>query len=223
LRIQGNIVAVQERRILDWFCARMPPSVSPNQLSAIGVSGALIAFAGYAGSTVAPGFLWLASLGLILHWFGDSMDGSLARWRRTERPRFGHFFDHSIDALGNGVIMLGLGCSLHVRMDVAMAALAGYLLMTVHVLLKQQSQGVFQLSFLAFGPTELRLCLIAMNTSMWLWGSAVYPIGHHVFTPYDLLVALAAATFGVLFVVETARTSRELALLDPPPRAAGGA
>lgn len=218
MRIQANIVALQERRLLNWLCARMPAFVTSDQLSAVGMAGALIALAGYVASRSAPGFLWLASLGLALHWFGDSMDGSLARARGTERPLFGHFLDHSIDSLGNGIIMLGLGSSLYVRMDVAMAALAGYLLMTVHVLLKQQAEGVFQLSFLALGPTELRICLVAMNTAMWLWGGTFFEVGSAGFTPYDMLVVFAAIIFGSLYVVETARTARHLALIDPPKR-----
>lgn len=223
LRIQANIVAVQERRLLNWFCAKMPGFVTSNELSAVGVAGAVLVLIGYVASRNSPAFLWLASLGLVVHWFGDSMDGSLARWRKTERPVFGHFLDHSIDALGNAIIMIGLGTSLFVRMDVAMAALAGYLLMTIHVFLKQHAQGVFQLSFLAFGPTELRLCIIAMNTAMWLWGTTLYSVAGYVFTPYDLLVAFAAGIFGLLFVIATTNTSRELALIDPPKRRAGDA
>ena len=218
MRIQANMVAVQERRLLNWFCANMPAPVTSNMLSAVGVAGAVLVLAGYIASRSAPGFLWLASVGLVVHWFGDSMDGSLARWRKTERPVFGHFLDHSIDALGNAIIMLGLGTSLFVRMDVAMAALAGYLLMTIHVFLKQHAQGVFQLSFLAFGPTELRMCIILMNTAMWLWGTAIYVVGGYVFTPYDVVVAFAAGVFGVLFIIATTNTSRELAVLDPPKR-----
>lgn len=223
MRIQANMVAVQERRLLNWLCANMPASVTSNMLSAVGVAGAVLVLLGYLASRSMPGFLWLASLGLVVHWFGDSMDGSLARWRKTERPVFGHFLDHSIDALGNAIIMLGLGASLFVRMDVAMAALAGYLLMSIHVFLKQHAQGVFQLSFLAFGPTELRLCIILMNTAMWLWGGAIYTVGGYAFTPYDVIIAFAAAVFGTLFVVTTTNTSRELALIDPPKQRADDA
>lgn len=218
MRIQANIVALQERRLLNWLCANMPAWVTSNALSAVGVAGAVLVLVGYIASRSATGFLWLASFGLLLHWFGDSMDGSLARWRKTERPVFGHFLDHSIDALGNAIIMFGLGTSLFVRMDVAMAALAGYLLMTIHVFLKQHAQGVFQLSFLAFGPTELRMIIVAMNISMWLWGTSAIMIAGYGFTPYDLLVTFAAIMFGLLFVIETLRTSAQLSIVDPPKR-----
>ena len=216
MRIQANIVAIQERRLLNWLCARMPPFVTSNRLSAVGVIGALIALAGYVASRAHPAFLWLASLGLVLHWFGDSMDGSLARARKTERPVFGYFLDHSIDSLGNAIIMLGLGASLFVRMDVALAALVGYLLMTIHVVLKQHAQGVFQISFLAFGPTELRICIVAMNTAMWLWGGSIFVVHGIAFTPYDVPVAFAALVLGLLFVLETFGTARLLSLVDPP-------
>jgi archaetidylinositol phosphate synthase len=217
LRIQANIVAVQERILLNWACSKMPRAVTPNHMSAVGVSGALLVLAGYAATWFAPGFLWLASLGLVLHWFGDSMDGSLARWRATERPRFGYFFDHSIDALGNAVIMLGLGCSVYVRMDVAMAALAGYLLMTIHVLLKKQAENVFQLSFLALGPTELRLGLIILNIIMWIGGPiAIERAGRDV-SIYDVPIFAFAVAVGLVYVVVTVRTSARLSKEDPPP------
>jgi phosphatidylglycerophosphate synthase len=98
-RIQQNLLAIQERRLLDWLCARMPGWVTPDQLTGIGMVGAAMILAGYMASNVAPGWLLLSIAGYFVHWFGDSMDGSLARFRRIERPNFGYFLDHSCDAM----------------------------------------------------------------------------------------------------------------------------
>src|SRR5688572_11914557 len=99
-RIQGNLLAVQERRLLTWICQRLPAWVTPDQLTVLALLGAVAVFAGYAGSNFDRNWLWLPVAGYIVHWFGDSLDGSLARFRAIERPRYGYFVDHSADVLG---------------------------------------------------------------------------------------------------------------------------
>src|SRR5437868_426000 len=92
-RIQQNVLASAERRLLNWMCARMPSWVTPDRLTALGMLGAILVFAGYAASNWLHAWLWLAIFGYGIQWFGDSMDGSLARYRHIERPRFGYFLD----------------------------------------------------------------------------------------------------------------------------------
>ena len=119
-RIQQNILAVSERRLLTWLASRMPPSVTPDRLTSIGFIGAALVAAGYALSAFYVGWLWLSVVAYFINWFGDSLDGSLARFRKIERPKFGYFIDHSTDALGNMLIVLGLGLSPFLRMVVAL-------------------------------------------------------------------------------------------------------
>ena len=155
-RIQSNVLAAGERRLLIWLCARMPPWVTPDFLTGLGFVGAISVFLGYALSVWHPAWLWLAIAGYGIHWFGDSLDGSLARYRQIERPAFGYFIDHSTDALANLIAMAGLGLSIYVDLDVALFTLAGYLLLSIHAFLAARVVGEIRLSYLAGGPTELR-------------------------------------------------------------------
>ena len=203
-RVQGNILAAAERRLLTWLCARMPAWVVPDQLTALGFVGALLVFAGYLLSRSEAAWLWLSVAGYAINWFGDSLDGSLARYRRTERPRFGHFVDHSIDAFANMLGMVGLGLTVFVRLDVAMFALIGYLLLTVHVMLRMRATGAMQLSFAYGGPTELRLALVGLTLSMLLAGRLPTPAGISV---YDAIVGGVAVILVVIFVWHTVQTA----------------
>lgn len=217
-RVQDNILARRERQLLNWLCARMPPVVTPDRLTWLGVLGAVAVFSGYAASNLDPIFLWFATLGFILHWFGDSLDGSLARYRQIERPRYGYFLDHSIDALCNLAIMTGAGLTPYIRLDAAYFALLGYFLLCMYVFLFNHVGKSFRLSFLALGPTELRVSLIAINGWMYFAGEEKIVIGPEIFSPYDLVLCGAGAVFVLLFAVNVFETARRLRSEDSPPR-----
>ena len=152
-RIQQNVLAVQERRLLNWICPRLPGWVTPDQLTLLALIGAVLIFVGYAASHLNPNWLWLSVFGFWIHWFGDSLDGSVARFRSIERPRYGYFIDHSADGLGNLMIVGGLGLSPFVRLDVSLLALAGYYLLSIHAFLAVRVLGELRLSYAAAGPT----------------------------------------------------------------------
>jgi len=208
VRVQENILASSERRLLGWLCRRMPPFVTPDLLTTLGMVGAAAIFVGYAASARNPGWLWLAIAGYGLQWFGDSMDGSLARYRKIERPAFGYFIDHSCDGMATLLILAGIGCSPFVRLDVSLIALAGYLLLSIHAYLAAKVTGDFKLSYLAAGPTELRLVLIALTLSMMVLGSGPGIFGR--VSGFDLFVGAAGLVLIVLFVVQTMATARRL-------------
>lgn len=208
-RIQTSLLARQERRLIDGVCGYMPAWVGPDHLTLLGLLGAVISFFAYLAAAWSPGFLFLASFGIFLYWFGDSHDGSLARFRKIERPRYGYFTDHSVDALCNLALMAGLGVSSYVRLDVALFTLIGYYLMGIHVFLSAYVINKFQLSFVAVGPTELRLLIVILNSLMYGFGHA--PILGVNFPVYDVLVGMWGVIFLVLFVIATARTARQLA------------
>ncbi len=209
-RVQKTVFARRERQLLNWLCARMPASVMPDHLTLIGVGGAVLIFASYIVSGDSPAWLWVASFGFIVHWFGDSLDGSLARHRRSERPIYGYFLDHTVDAICNLMIMAGIGFTPWVRMDVALFTLIGYYLLCMYVFINNHVSGVFQLSFIWFGPTELRLCLIAINTWMYFCGRIGFRLGGQFFTYYDLVLFGAALIFTTIFVLRVLAGIRDL-------------
>lgn len=208
-RIQENILAKSERRILQWLCARMPRWVTPDILTAIGLVGAMLTFAGYTLSNLASHWLWLAIAGYAIQWFGDSMDGSLARYRMIERPSYGYFIDHSCDGLTTALIVWGIGMSPYVTMDVAMVALVGYLLLSIHAYLAARVIAEFKLSYLGAGPTELRFMLIGLTIMMMILGAGPGVFG--AFSGFDLFVGLVGLVLIVLFVNQTLVMGRRLA------------
>src|SRR5436190_260097 len=207
-RIQQNVLAVQERRLLNWLCPRLPAWVTPDQLTLLALAGAVVIFAGYAASSSNPNWLWASVGGYFVHWFGDSLDGSLARFRAIERPRYGYFVDHSADALGTMFIVGGIGVSPYVRLDVSLIALAGYYLMSIHAFLSAKVVDELRLSYVAAGPTELRLILIALTLSMYFFGQlGAVVVG---LSPFDLFVGAVGLLLICLFVFQTLVTARRL-------------
>ncbi len=211
-RIQQNVLAKGERRLLNWICPRLPGWVTPDKLTGFGVFGALVVFAGYALSDLNSQWLWLAILGYVFQWFGDSLDGSLARWRKIERPKYGYFIDHSVDGLVILLIMAGMGMSEYVRMDAALFATVGYLLLSIHAYLGARVLGEFKLSYANAGPTELRFVLIGLTLLMMWLGPDAGRLGRT--SGFDWFVAFAGAVLNVLFIWQTLVTARRLDLME---------
>jgi phosphatidylglycerophosphate synthase len=212
-RIQRNVLAIGERRLLNWLCARMPAWVKPDQLTALGMVGAVLIFAGYATSLLDEDWLWLCMPGYLLHWFGDSMDGSLARFRHIERPRYGYFLDHSCDGLATFLILLGIGVSPYVRLEVSLIALVGYLLLCIHAFLAVRVLGEMRLSYLSAGPTELRLILISLTFAMLIFGDKQRDM--EAMTGFDWFVGGVGVMLIGIFVVQTVKSARKLARIEP--------
>ena len=211
LRIQASILAGRERNLLNRLCGGLPDWVTPDILTAIGFVGAVATGVAYAATNISPIFLFLASIGLLINWFGDSLDGSLARYRKRERDRYGFFLDHSVDAFGNLFISFGLGLSPFVSMDVALFTLVGYLLLGLFVFLSQQVSGALRLSFLGFGPTELRLVMIVVNLAMFLLGPVPVRFMGREMPIHNFSVGALGLILICLFLGNVYRTARELA------------
>jgi phosphatidylglycerophosphate synthase len=140
----------QEKRLLVWMAERLPAWVMPDTLTIVGVIGAFVTFGGYALSNLHPAYLWLATFGFVINWFGDSLDGTLARVRKIERPVYGFYVDHATDAFVEILIFLGVGVSPFVQFELACLALIGYFLLSVLVC---ALRGELR-SRTASGPTE---------------------------------------------------------------------
>jgi phosphatidylglycerophosphate synthase len=216
-RVNDILLGPLERPALRWLAAHMPAWVTPDICTAVGVFGGAFTMLSYILSTYNPNFLWLASLGFIINWFGDSLDGNLARYRRIERPVFGFYLDHTVDALIEVMIFLGLGMTPYVNFKVASLALIGYLLLSVLVYIRTSVVGEFKISYGRLGPTEIRVLAILLNTAMYFGGVRMISLplgglGQLNFTPYDVVVAfIALLLFSFFFVTawkETVRLAR---------------
>lgn len=181
-----------ERPILQWLAQHTPPWVSPNHLTVLGLIGATIASIGYILSNISVSYLWLASAGLVVNWVGDSLDGTLARYRQVERRRFGLYVDHATDLASQVLILLGLGLSPHISFEVACLALIAYLTFTVIAFLRRIVFGVLEISYNGIGPTELRIGLLFLNAMV-----ALMPPWNVMTQPF----ALSSADIGVLIVL----------------------
>ena len=207
-RIQENVLARQERRLLNWICPRLPRWVTPDQLTSLALIAAAFIFAGYALSAYDRNWLWISVAGYVVHWFGDSLDGSLARYRSIERPRYGYFIDHSADVLGALLILTGLGVSPYIRLDVALVALAGYYMLAAHAFLSARVVGEMKLSAIAAGPTELRLILIGLTVAMYVLGQSGPRF--ESLSVFDAFVGAVGTILILLFIVQTVAMARRL-------------
>lgn len=215
-RVNDILLGPLERPALQWLAAHSPAWMTPDKLTAIGTFGTVMIFIGYVASRANPIFLWLASLGLLVNWYGDSLDGTLARYRNIQRPKYGFFIDHVVDALNETLIVLGLGLSPYVTFNVAALALIGYLLLSVYVYIRTFVDGVFQISYGKLGPTEIRVILFLLNTVMYFFGVWRIQLPFGRFTIYDLPVLFIALVLFLIFLVSSWTRARELAVLDQP-------
>ncbi len=213
-RFNASVLSRCEGTAINWLVARLPGWVTPDLLTAFGLFGAFVTLVGYALCAVSPQFLWLASAGLVMHWFGDSLDGSLARHRRIERPRYGFFLDQNIDVIGNMLIVGGMAASPYIRFEPAALALFGYQALTIYVLVRLNIDGVFQVSLLGSGPTEMRALIILMNMLILTFGAPVWTLFGVSFAWCDLTLGLFGLGMLVAFCFLLRADSAQLRLED---------
>ena len=144
-RIQTSLLNEAEKHVLVWLAQRQPRWITSDMLTAIGVVGAVVVAIGYLLSNYNISWLWLASLGFIINWYGDSLDGTLARVRGTQRPIYGFFIDHNIDGVTMALMCVGAGLSDMLNLYIAFAVLAVYLLLSISVYINAHLKGEFRL------------------------------------------------------------------------------
>jgi archaetidylinositol phosphate synthase len=167
LRLQESFTAPLERKILPWLAARLPAQINSDHLTFLGFVAMFLAGGSYALARTNRFGLILATFFLALNWFGDSLDGTLARVRNRQRPRYGFYVDHMIDTFGGLFLMGGLALSGLIDWRIALAMFIAFLMLSVQVYLATYTVGTFQLSFAKFGPTEIRILLSAGNMALW--------------------------------------------------------
>jgi len=212
-RVNRSLTASMEKRALIWMAERAPRWVSSDQLTLLGFTAQFGAGACYAWSRYHPRALLLVILSLVLTWLGDSMDGTLARIRRIERPRYGFYVDHMADVFGSIALMAGLGFSGFVHWPVAVAMLVGFLLLSSESFLATYSLGQFQLSQGIFGPTEIRILLIAGNLALMRNPYSIL-FGYRILL-FDLGGTIAALGMLAIAITVTARHTAQLYREEP--------
>jgi archaetidylinositol phosphate synthase len=206
-RVNDIFLGPLERPALQWIAAHLPPWVTPDIMTITGIVGALVITLGYGLSQFHPAFLWLATLGFIINWVGDSMDGTLARYRHIERPKYGFYIDHVTDVLTEIIIILGLGLSPYISFSVASMCCIAYITLSVLVYVRMNVMGEFKISYGKLGPTEVRVLAIILNTVMYFSGlhTLKFSLGSVpiAISPYDLVVFVITLLL-LYFFAETA-------------------
>ncbi len=176
-RIQQSFLATAEKKTLLWLAAHAPAWINSDHLTLIGLLAMAGAGAGYWWSKTNPAGLLLVVVCLALNWLGDSLDGTLARYRNHCRPRYGFYVDHIVDAFSAFFLLGGLGLSGYMAPEVALGLLVAYLLLSIEVYLATYTVGDFKISYFKMGPTELRLLLCVGNLVAYFWKSTVHLLG----------------------------------------------
>jgi phosphatidylglycerophosphate synthase len=213
LRINRSITAAVEKRALMWMAERAPRWLTSDQLTLLGLFAQIGAGGFYALSRYNEYGLVGVIACIALNWLGDSMDGTLARVRNQQRPRYGFYVDHMVDVLGATALMCGLGFSGFVHWGVAIAMLLGFLLLSAESYLATYTLSRFEMSQGVFGPTEIRILLIAGNLAL-LRSPYATVLGHR-FLLFDVGGVIAAAVMFAMTIAVTLRHTAELYRNEP--------
>ena len=216
IRIHGSLLAAAEKRLLIWMARRLPLAVNSDHLTALGALAMVGAGVSYAVAPGAPLVLLAAVLMLAVNWFGDSLDGTVARVRGHERPRYGFYVDHVLDAIGMLSVIGGLVLGGFLSPAPGAIFLIAYYLLTIEIALATHALGTFRISYWKFGPTELRI-LLAIGT-LQLLRSPWSTIAGRQFLLFDVGVGIGAAVLLLTFAVSAIRNTRTLYRLEPMPR-----
>jgi phosphatidylglycerophosphate synthase len=214
-RHNNGLLFPLERPTLAFLAARAPGWVTPDRLTAVGVVGAVTTFCAYTVSAMHPAFLWLATLGLAINWLGDSLDGTLARFRGIERPRYGYYLDNAIDCIAALLLAGGIALSGYVRADLCFLALAAYTMLSALTFLRATVSGVFQISYGPIGPTETRLVFAAANALLFFVPPVPFQLAGFSVRYPDLLSLAWSALMIVTFVICAANETRRLSIEEP--------
>jgi archaetidylinositol phosphate synthase len=218
VREHTSVLAGVEKRLLIWIAHRLPGWVTSDHLTALGAVAMVGTAAAFAGASIDARWLALVPVALAVNWFGDSLDGTVARVRNQQRPRYGYYLDHVVDIANTAVLFTGLALSGLCSPWIAMALLVGYLLLSAESFLATHALGVFRISFAGVGPTELRILLSAGALAA-ISRPDIHPFGFGPFQLFDVGGLIGAIGMGVVFLLSSARNTRALYRAEPlPPR-----
>jgi phosphatidylglycerophosphate synthase len=223
VRIQTSVLNAAEKKILVWLAERQPKWMTSDILTYIGVSGAVMIAAGYMLSSLNINWLWFSSLGFAVNWYGDSLDGTLARVRKHQRPIYGYYLDHTVDAINEFIMVLGIGLSGLMHLDLALIILAFYFMLTINVSINAHLKKEFRLTYAKLGPTEFRIIMVIVNT-LFILVPALNSFSHEfivfghafVFRAMDYVAVVILAVLAVIYLTSIVKDAKEYAVIDPP-------
>ncbi len=215
VREHRSILADREKRLLQWMARRMPAAIGSDHLTLLALIAMIGAAAAFAAVQVTPYAAAGVIAALALNWLGDSLDGTLARVRRHERPRYGYYVDHVVDLAGTTILIVGMASSGRMQPVIAASVLVGYLLVSAESYLATHAAGIFRISFGGMGPTELRIVL-AIGAVFMVRQKAPVAIGP--LPPlwlFDVGGLVASAGLIAVFVWSSVRNTRALFRAEP--------
>lgn len=215
-RTSEFVLAGFERKALPWLAARLPRWVVPDHMTFVGLLASTFIAVAYMLSNRDARWLWAASAALVVQWFGDSLDGTLARFRKIERPRYGYYLDHLTDAYSTLTIGLGLGLSPYMLLSVGLAIVTSYLILSINVYLETYVFGEFSFSYGKLGPSEARVLLIVLNTAAYFVGPNEFTLWGIGMSALDVVGAFIAVGMITLLLGRAAGNLRKLGALEPP-------
>ncbi len=216
IRENGGLLAYVERQALEYMAKRMPRWVNSDHLTALGLCAMLLAGAAYWAASWNRFALVLVVVAIALNWFGDSLDGTLARVRNLQRPCYGFYVDHVVDLLGTFFLIGGLALSGYMSPLVALGVLVAFLMVEAEVYLATHVRRVFRMAFMRVGPTELRI-ILAIGTLYLIYKPWVQLGGVGRFLLFDVGGIISIAGMGVALVVSAVRNTRALYKAEPLP------
>ncbi len=224
-RIQTSILNGVEKKALVWLAERQPKWVVSDTLTIIGSLGALMIGAGYVLCSININFLWLSCLGFVVNWYGDSLDGTLARVRKTQRPIYGYYLDHTVDCINEAFMFVGVGLSCLMRMDIALMIFVLYLCLTVNVSVNAHLKSEFRLTYAKLGPTEFRVIAIIL-TSLFIfieplrnYSKTVCLFGNEIeLKSLDIAGIVILVALIIIYFATIIKDARWYAKMDPMPK-----
>lgn len=217
-RIQTSIINGVEKRVLVWLAERQPHWATSDMLTLVGVVGAFLTGLGFYLTHYNINWLWLSSAGLVINWYGDSLDGTLARVRNCQRPLYGYYIDHTVDCINEAFMFIGAGLSPLVDLDLALYVFVLYLFMTINVSINAHLKSEFRLTYAKLGPTEFRLIIVIANTVLILFPRLVtytLTVGGRAYTTLDLVAIAIIVLLAVIYLATIVADARHYAAVDP--------
>lgn len=224
VRIQTSILNAGEKKVLVWLAKRQPKWMTSDILTYIGTFGSIVIAAGYILASLNINFLWLSSLGFVINWYGDSLDGTLARVRNRQRPVYGYYIDHTVDCINEFIIFIGIGLSGLMHFELALLILAVYFMLTINVSINAHLKKEFRLTYAKLGPTEFRILAIIANTVLALAPSLAHFT--FIFSMFGKgMTLMSLDIFGILIFVAllliylgtVSKDAHDYAKMDPMP------